>query len=213
MRIREVEALVGVTKKNIRFYEQEGLLAPGRSQENSYRDYTEADVERLRRIKLLRMLGMPISEIRELLEGRTALNAAARRHIERLEGQIRDLGRAAEVCQLLAVDSSEADTLDAGAYLDKMERMEKEGVAFVNIKNRDVSKKYAGAVIACFAVVALMTAVMLGLFSLFRQDEIPVLVKAVLTGIPALVAVGTIIALISRIREIRRGEENDLSNY
>ena len=31
MRINEVEALVGITKKNIRFYEAEGLLTPRRN--------------------------------------------------------------------------------------------------------------------------------------------------------------------------------------
>ena len=32
MKINEVEQLVGVTKRNIRFYEKEGLLNPGRTQ-------------------------------------------------------------------------------------------------------------------------------------------------------------------------------------
>ena len=30
MKINEVEAVVGVTKKNIRFYEEEGLITPSR---------------------------------------------------------------------------------------------------------------------------------------------------------------------------------------
>ena len=34
LKINEVEALVGITKKNIRFYEAEGLLAPRRNSEN-----------------------------------------------------------------------------------------------------------------------------------------------------------------------------------
>ena len=29
MKINEVEAQVGITKKNIRFYEEQGLLSPG----------------------------------------------------------------------------------------------------------------------------------------------------------------------------------------
>ena len=40
-----------------RFYEKEGLLSPGRNSENGYRDYGEAEVDTLRRIKLLRKLG------------------------------------------------------------------------------------------------------------------------------------------------------------
>ncbi len=50
MKINEVEALVGITKKNIRFYEAEGLLTPRRNSENGYRDYGAAEVEVLRRI-------------------------------------------------------------------------------------------------------------------------------------------------------------------
>ena len=43
MKINEVEALVGITKKNIRFYEEKGLINPARSEENKYRDYSEED--------------------------------------------------------------------------------------------------------------------------------------------------------------------------
>ena len=45
MKINEVEAAVGVTKKNIRFYEEEGLISPSREPGNGYRSYSEADVE------------------------------------------------------------------------------------------------------------------------------------------------------------------------
>ena len=40
MKINEVEAAVGVTKKNIRFYEEEGLITPGREPGNGYRSYS-----------------------------------------------------------------------------------------------------------------------------------------------------------------------------
>ena len=73
MKINEVEAAVGVTKKNIRFYEEEGLITPSREPGNGYRSYSQADVERLRRIKLLRKLDVPLAEIREMLEGRKTL--------------------------------------------------------------------------------------------------------------------------------------------
>ena len=38
VKINEVEALVGITKKNIRFYEEKGLLTPRRNSENGYRE-------------------------------------------------------------------------------------------------------------------------------------------------------------------------------
>ena len=72
MKINEVEQLVGVTKRNIRFYEKEGLLSPGRT-DNGYRDYGEEDVEALRKIKLLRKLGVPLEEIRRMQQGTLTL--------------------------------------------------------------------------------------------------------------------------------------------
>ena len=98
MRINEVERLVGVTKKNIRFYEAEGLLTPRRSSENGYRDYAEADVEALRQIKLLRKLGVPIEEIRRLQSGRLTVADAMRRHQVTIDRDVENLTKARAVC-------------------------------------------------------------------------------------------------------------------
>ena len=57
MKIKHVEELVGISSKNIRFYEEQGLLTPSRA-ENNYREYHEADIIRLKQIKFLRKLGV-----------------------------------------------------------------------------------------------------------------------------------------------------------
>ena len=49
MKINEVEQQVNITKKNIRFYEQQGLLNPRRNTENGYRDYSKEDVDELKK--------------------------------------------------------------------------------------------------------------------------------------------------------------------
>ena len=85
MKINEVEALVGITKKNIRFYEKEGLLSPGRNSDNGYRDYGEAEVQILRRIKLLRKLGLPLEEIRQMEQGHHTVSDSIRRHLITLD--------------------------------------------------------------------------------------------------------------------------------
>ena len=66
MKINEVEQAIGITKKNIRFYEEQGLLKPSRNSANGYRDYSKEDVDTLCQIKLLRKLGIPIEEIKKL---------------------------------------------------------------------------------------------------------------------------------------------------
>ena len=93
MKINEVEALVGITKKNIRFYEEQGLLAPKRNSENGYRDYGEAEVTVLRQIKLMRKLGVPLEEIRRMQSGGTVADGM-RRHLVTLERERSDLEQA-----------------------------------------------------------------------------------------------------------------------
>ena len=85
MKINEVEALVNITKKNIRFYEEQGLLSPQRNTENGYRNYSEQDVQILRQIKLLRKLGVPIEEIGHMLTGVHTVGDGMRRHLVSLE--------------------------------------------------------------------------------------------------------------------------------
>ena len=80
MRINKVEELVGITKKNIRFYEEQGLLNPRRNPENGYRDYGEEEVQILRRIRVLRKLGLPIEDIRRMLSGTLTVSDGMRRH-------------------------------------------------------------------------------------------------------------------------------------
>ena len=66
-RIGEAAQQSGVTSANIRYYEKEGLLAPGVRSDNSYRMYTATDVHRLRFIRLCRAMDMSLDEVRTLL--------------------------------------------------------------------------------------------------------------------------------------------------
>ena len=112
MKINEVEAAVGVTKKNIRFYEEEGLITPSREPGNGYRSYSQADVERLRRIKLLRKLDVPLAEIREMLEGQRTLAEGMSQQLERLRSRRADLEEAIGFCTLLQQENGPLEQLD-----------------------------------------------------------------------------------------------------
>ena len=121
MKINEVEAAVGVTKKNIRFYEEEGLISPRREPGNGYRSYSEADVERLRRIKLLRKLGVPLEEIRQMQAGRITVADGMRRHLVTLEREQRSLEQSMELCRKLKDREERLESLDAAGLLEQME--------------------------------------------------------------------------------------------
>lgn len=66
MFINEVEHIVGLSKKSIRYYEENGLLNPSRNKENDYRIYSDEDVKKLKVIKFLRELGVSIKELQDL---------------------------------------------------------------------------------------------------------------------------------------------------
>ena len=66
-RIGEAARRSGVSSTNMRYYEKERLLSPGGREENSYRLYSEADVHRLRFIRLCRAMDMSLDEVRTLL--------------------------------------------------------------------------------------------------------------------------------------------------
>jgi Cu(I)-responsive transcriptional regulator len=57
----------GVSQRMIRHYEKIGLVPAPARRESGYRDYSQADVHRLRFIANARDLGFPIEEIRTLL--------------------------------------------------------------------------------------------------------------------------------------------------
>ncbi len=213
MRIKEVETLVGITKKNIRFYEKEGLLTPGRDSENSYRDYSEEDILRLKQIKFFRKINMPISEIKSLLEGRISLSTAIRRHSISIDEQRKNLLRAYEVCDQIALDGGQLSELDTDEYLVQLENMEKEGAVFPNIVKNDVMKKYLGPVLASIIIVAAALAVLVFFLLTHKLEPAPGYIVVYLCVIFGVVALGTLLALLFRIKEIRKGEEDDLGNY
>lgn len=66
MQIKDVEKLTGMPRANIRYYEKQGLLERTTRNEYNYRDYTEEDVYQLQRIKILRMLEVPMDTIKEM---------------------------------------------------------------------------------------------------------------------------------------------------
>ena len=67
MNIGQASEASGVSQRMIRHYEKIGLIPPPPRRDSGYRDYSDADVERLRFVANARDLGFPIEDIRDLL--------------------------------------------------------------------------------------------------------------------------------------------------
>ena len=121
MNIKQTADASGVSARNIRYYEQAGLLAPARNPENDYRIYTDADVRTLKLIRVLRTLDMPVEDIRAVLSGTLPLTEAAERQRRQLEAEQQKLAAAAAFCTELAASDRTAAELDVDDCLARMD--------------------------------------------------------------------------------------------
>lgn len=211
MKINKVEELVGITKKNIRFYEEKGLITPARNEENRYREYSEEDVETLRKIKLLRQLSIPIDEIAKLQNGYLTLEDCMRRHRIFLDREEENLRQKKSICLQIEENGDQLPLLDTEKYFQLMKKMESEGVRFMNVNH--VDKKRKAPIISAIVMVILMIATIALLVWAYMVDPIPLVFIAMIIAIPVVVIIGVLLALKDRMREIKGGEEDAARKY
>ena len=86
--IQELSRLSGVTTRALRWYDQIGLLKPGRVAENGYRWYGPAQVDRLQDILYYRALGVELARIKDCLDDPSFDRLAVlRNHLAALEAE------------------------------------------------------------------------------------------------------------------------------
>lgn len=97
MNIGEAAAASGLPAKTIRYYEEIGLVRPGRGA-NGYRDFARADIHKLAFVARARSLGFSVEECRALLslyEDGNRASADVRRlageHLTQIDAKIAEL--------------------------------------------------------------------------------------------------------------------------
>lgn len=133
MRIGEVAKRTGLNISNIRFYERKGLLCPDREDNGKYRDYTDEDVIRIKRILLYRKMGISIEIIYLLLNGQAQLEDVLQRQQELLQEEISNLYGSLKLCSMLLEKGDENESeVELDTYLNYVYREEKQGVKFAH---------------------------------------------------------------------------------
>ncbi len=214
MKINQVEELVGITKKNIRFYEEQGLLNPDRNPENGYREYSLDDVKCLLKIKLLRKIDVPIEEIRKLERGNVSFEECMQTQRDRLESEKSNVELMIGLCSKLESEVKDYDLIDAQVYLDELHKLEKGGAVFMDLTKNDVkNRSTAGAIVAALCSIALITLPAVAALVAFVHDPIPNPVLIVLIVIPSIFIILIVTVLLQRIKEIRKGEAYEARKY
>lgn len=119
MKIGELAKRAEVPIDTVRYYEREGLIPPPVRRASGYRDYLEADVDRLRFMRRAKALGFTLHEIRELLsltamsgDDMSALNAQTQAKLRDVEDRIHSLTRIREALQSLVAACPGHGSLD-----------------------------------------------------------------------------------------------------
>ena len=215
MKINEVEQAIGITKKNIRFYEEQGLLKPSRNSTNGYRDYSKEDVDTLCQIKLLRKLGIPIEEIKKLQSHYLTLEDCLRRHLITLERESKNLEAVQSFCKNILETDSSLDTLPVRQLLNDMENLEEGGTRFVDIKKKDKKILKKNAMVAATIAILLMAIPIIVILwaAISIGEDIPPGIIIFFAAISLTGIIGTLLALRERLKEIEGGELDEASKY
>ncbi len=214
MLINEVEQKVGLSKKSIRYYEEHGLLKPKRNHENDYRIYDDEDIRKLRLIKFLRELGVPINDLVKLDKKEMSLDTCLREQIEKIETQEGNYRKVKELCNDIIHKKVDFETIDSTTYFQDMVILNKEGFTMRDVKTSK-TKKILGAVLSSLIFGALFVALLVAItyIMFFTQSEMPLVAYLILVFVLGMPLVGIIVNLVARIKEINGGEEDEASKY
>ncbi len=134
MTIKEVEQVLDIPRATVRFYEKEELINPKRSG-NSYREYSEDDIATLKKIIILRKIGMSVADIKSLFNNEISMQDMLQKNIDNLQLQMKELQGAINVCKEMQDKHVENEEFDTEYYWKEIQAEEKAGNKFLEIIN------------------------------------------------------------------------------
>lgn len=121
--IGEAAELLGITVRTLRHWESIDLLVPSWRTLGGHRLYVDADLERAQRILVYREIGLPLAEVRSLVDG----DGDAREHLERQRRLLVDrashlrriIDAVDEMLEEMSMNDGKNTTMDARAAAEK----------------------------------------------------------------------------------------------
>lgn len=125
MTIKDVEKQTGITKANIRFYEAQELIRPERT-DSGYRSYSAEDVEELKRVRLLRLLDVPMEQVKALQQGKASLDGVLAGQLVQIQEEKKRLSDVTQVIRQIRQNGEEYPSLEPEPYLERLKGRETE---------------------------------------------------------------------------------------
>lgn len=215
MLINEVEHLVGISKKSIRYYEQNRLLSPTRNRDNDYREFTREDIQKLKMIKFLRELNVPVREIKLLANNELTLKECMIDRLEKIRREEEKYLKVKNICMEILNSNETYDSIDISDYLQEINILRKEGFIMKEVPKNNKKKRIISAVISSlmFSIFFLFVESIITYFQITEAEKMPWILFIFIMFIFIIPVVGIIYNLIIRIKEIMKGEEDEASKY
>lgn len=173
MTIKEVEMQTGLPRSNIRFYEKEKLIEPSRNGSNGYREYSENDVENIKKIVYLRTLGISIEDIRNIISEKVTLQETLERQNEVLKSQITDLNKAKLICEkMLDEESISYEKLQVEKYVTELQDYWKDNQTVFKLDS--VSFLYIWGSMLTWTIITTLCLIIGGMYYSKLPTKIPV---------------------------------------
>lgn len=128
MLIQELAKQTGLTATTIRYYESIGLIPRPQRAENNYREYTSADVERVRFIAGLRSLDFSLDDTGEFLAARDDGSLLCQQVLDSFDQHLADIDR--RIADLLALRETLVYIRNEGKALPQNHRCNEQCVCY-----------------------------------------------------------------------------------
>ena len=175
MKINELEELLGVSRATIRYYEDQGLVTPPRT-ENRYRDYGDEEARLFQKIIVLRKLGVGVPEIKDLIEDKAELHVVLKQNVDRLRAQQDEIAAAIEMCGELDAEARDFDSIDPPKYLKSIYEAEENGKRFAEAK--EISPRDLNLAVTLIGAMAGIAIPQNNIYSKHANSPIPADIRA-----------------------------------
>jgi DNA-binding transcriptional MerR regulator len=118
--IGQLARRTGLSARTLRFWSNEGAIAPVARTASGYRLYDAAGVARVELVRTLRELGLGLDDVRRVLDGRATVAEVAEAHVAALDAQIRALKVSRAV---LSTVSKRQSTAEETALMNRLARL------------------------------------------------------------------------------------------
>ncbi|WP_026518429.1 helix-turn-helix domain-containing protein [Butyrivibrio sp. MC2021] len=131
MKPREVTEMLGIDRDRIKYFKKMGVFHPTNCASKEVADYTEADVEELRKLVVLTKAGLTCGDVKKIQEGEWSVEKAIVERRKLIIEEMKRMKGSLHLSEELIADGIEYESMETKHYLDAIKHREADGDLFM----------------------------------------------------------------------------------